>query len=300
MADKPSQALRAGRRNSSMWLAIEAVASGRGRLRRFRRQYRGADGDVEDLPAHHGADRPAGAGRDLADPARRSIVLDVGATIGADAQHLSISPSWARPWRAACSNFERPTVGLLNVGVEEVKGIEEVKAAVAPAAGDRFAAARLSRLRRGRRHRRGTVDVVVTEGFTGNIALKTAEGTAKQIAAYLRQAMSRNLMTKLGALIARRRFHDTARRNCRRAKSMARVFLGLDGMVIKGHGGVDADGFSGAIEIGYGMVRHGLLEKIRDMMSLAENRSSDVQDMRCPAQARSAGSHRVCQASDPT
>ena len=118
----------------------------------------------------------------------RSVVLDVGATIGADAHHYVDLAMMGAAMARALFGVERPTVGLLNVGVEEVKGIEEVKAA--------------SRLLRpidsplfsyhgfvegddiGTRHRR----VVVTEGFTGNIALKTAEGTARQITAYLRQA----------------------------------------------------------------------------------------------------------------
>jgi glycerol-3-phosphate acyltransferase PlsX len=164
--------------------------------------------------------------------------------------------------------LERPTVGLLNVGVEEVKGIEEVKAA------SRLLQAIDSPLLdyrgfvEGDDIGRGSVDVVVTEGFTGNIALKTAEGTAKQIGAYLRQALAKNILTKLGALIARSAFADLKAKLSPREINGG-VLLGLDGVVIKGHGGVDADGFSGAIEIAYGMVSRGLLEKIRDMMSLA-------------------------------
>jgi glycerol-3-phosphate acyltransferase PlsX len=164
--------------------------------------------------------------------------------------------------------LERPTVGLLNVGVEEVKGIEEVKAASRLLQAIDAPLLDYRGFVEGDDIGRGTVDVVVTEGFTGNIALKTAEGTAKQIAGYLRQALSKNLVTKIGALIARSAFADLKAKLSPREISGA-VLLGLDGVVIKGHGGVDADGFSGAIEIGYGMVRHGLLEKIRDMMTLA-------------------------------
>ena len=121
--------------------------------------------------------------------------------------------------------------------------------------------------------------MVVTEGFTGNIALKTAEGTAKQFGAWLRQSLTKNFMTKLGVLLARSAFTDL-KALLHPRESNGAVFLGLEGVVIKGHGGVDADGFSGAIEIGYGMVRHGLLEKIRDMMSLAENPASAQEDGR--------------------
>jgi glycerol-3-phosphate acyltransferase PlsX len=170
---------------------------------------------------------------------------------------------------------ERPTVGLLNVGVEEVKGIEEVKA------GSRLLQAIDSPLLdyrgfvEGDDIGRGSVDVVVTEGFTGNIALKTAEGTARQFSAYLRQGLTRNWRTKLGALIARSAFVELKAKAEPRETSGA-VLLGLDGVVIKGHGGINADGFSGTIEIGYGMVRHGLLEKIREMMSLANEHAAAV------------------------
>jgi glycerol-3-phosphate acyltransferase PlsX len=193
----------------------------------------------------------------------------VGATIGADAQHYVDLAIMGAAMARALFGVDRPTVGLLNVGVEEVKGIEEVKAA------SRLLQAIDSPLLsyhgfvEGDDIGRGTVDVVVTEGFTGNIALKTAEGTAKQITAYLRQALNKNLTTKLGALIARSAFQDLKAKLSPREIHGA-VLLGLDGVVIKGHGGVDADGFSGAIEIGHGMALHGLLDKIRDMMSLVE------------------------------
>ena len=100
-------------------------------------------------------------------------------------------------------DIERPTVGLLNVGVEEVKGIEEVKAGLALLQGDRLAESRLSGFCRRRRSRQGDVDVFVTEGFTGNIALKTAEGTAKQIGAIHARRDEPELLTKLGYLLAR-------------------------------------------------------------------------------------------------
>jgi glycerol-3-phosphate acyltransferase PlsX len=273
MADKPSQALRAGRRNSSMWLTVEAVRSG--------------EADCAVSAGNTGAlmamskiclrtmaqiDRPALAA--IWPTLRgRSIVLDVGATIGADAQHYVDLAIMGAAMARSLFEMERPTVGLLNVGVEEVKGIEEVKAA------SRLLQAIDSPLLdyrgfvEGDDIGRGAVDVVVTEGFTGNIALKTAEGTAKQINSYLRQALSRNLLTKIGALIAMPAFRELKAKLSPREVNGA-VLLGLDGIVIKGHGGVDADGFSGAIEIGHGMARRGLLEKIRDMMSLALDHSA--------------------------
>jgi glycerol-3-phosphate acyltransferase PlsX len=101
----------------------------------------------------------------------------------------------------------------------------------------------------------------VTEGFAGNIALKTAEGTARQIAVYLRAAMSRTMLARIGYFFARDAF-DHLREKMDPRRVNGGVFLGLQGIVIKSHGGTDAEGFAAAIEIGYSMARNGLLEKI--------------------------------------
>ena len=101
---------------------------------------------------------------------------------------------------------------------------------------------------------RGTVDVVVTEGFSGNIALKAAEGTARQIAEYLRAAMSRTLLAKIGYIFAKGAF-DRLREKMDPRKVNGGVFLGLNGVVIKSHGGTNAEGFAAAIDVGYDMVR---------------------------------------------
>ena len=105
------------------------------------------------------------------------------------------------------------------------------------------------------------VDVVVTEGFAGNIAIKTAEGTARQFAEYLRSAMSRSLGARIGYLFARSAFRQVRERMDPRRVNGG-VFLGLNGIVIKSHGGSDAEGFAAAIELGYGVVRDELLAKI--------------------------------------
>ena len=110
---------------------------------------------------------------------------------------------------------------------------------------------------------RGTVDVVVTEGFTGNIALKTAEGTAKQIATYLKGAMSRTLMAKIGYLFARGAF-EALREKMNPSRANGGVFLGLEGIVIKSHGSEDAHGFASAIDIAHDMARHDLMRTIRE------------------------------------
>jgi phosphate acyltransferase len=269
MADKPSQALRAGRRVSSMWMAIDAVKTGAahcavsagntGALMAMSKVCLRTMAQIE---------RPALAA--IWPTLRgRSIVLDVGATIGADAQHYVDLSMMGAAMARALFDIERPTVGLLNVGVEEVKGIEEVKTASRLLQQIESPLFSYHGFVEGDDIGRGATDVVVTEGFTGNIALKTAEGTARQITAYLRESLTRTWVNKLGALIARGAFRELKMRLTPRETSGA-VLLGLDGVVIKGHGGIDANGFSGAIEIGHGMVRRALLQKIRDMMALAE------------------------------
>ncbi|MGL5363918.1 MAG: phosphate acyltransferase PlsX [Bosea sp. (in: a-proteobacteria)] len=266
MNDKPSQALRAGRYKSSMWRAIEATKTG--------------EADVTVSAGNTGAlmamskfclksmpqvDRPAIA---AIWPTMRgeSIVLDVGATIGADAPHLVDLAVMGAAMARVVFNIDRPTVALLNVGVEEIKGVEAVKEA-----GRMLREADLPNLDyrgfvEGDDLGKGTVDVVVTEGFTGNIALKTAEGTAKQIASYLRQAMSRSLMAKIGYLFARGAFAALKEKMDPR-KVNGGVFLGLEGVVIKSHGGTDAIGFASAAELGYEMARENLMAKVREMVA---------------------------------
>lgn len=265
MDDKPSQALRVGRRVSSMWLAIEAVKKG--------------DADVCVSAGNTGAlmamakfclrtmshiERPAIAA--LWPTLRgRSVVLDVGATIGADAQHLVDLAIMGAAMARAVLGVERPTVGLLNVGVEEIKGVEAVKEAGRVLRESQMAALDYQGFVEGDDLGKGTVDVVVTEGFAGNIALKTAEGTAKQIAGYLRTEMAGSIWDKIGYLFARRAFQALKARMDPRTVNGG-VFLGLDGIVIKSHGGTDAEGFASAVALARDMARHEAMAKIRDML----------------------------------
>jgi phosphate acyltransferase len=267
MADKPSQALRAGRRKSSMWLAIDAVkkknadmivsAGNTGALMAMSKF------ELKMLP---GIERPAIAARW---PTLRgeSIVLDVGASIGADAEHLVDLAVMGAATARILLGLARPTVGLLNIGVEEVKGLEEVREA-----------GRMLRERQmpdldyvgfveGDDIGTGKVDVVVTEGFAGNIALKSAEGTARQIGGYLREAMRSSLGSRVGYLFAQGAF-DKLREKLDPRRANGGVFLGLNGIVIKSHGGTDAEGFAAAIELGYEVVRDELLAKITAALRL--------------------------------
>jgi phosphate acyltransferase len=265
MDDRPSQALRAGRYKSSMWQAIQAVRDG--------------EADAVVSAGNTGAlmamakvclktmariERPAIAA--LWPTVRgESVVLDVGATIGADAAHLVEMALMGAAMARIVFDLPRPSVGLLNVGTEEIKGIESVKDA-----------GRILRERddpyldyrgfvEGDDLGKGTVDVVVTEGFAGNIALKTAEGTARQLAEYLRSAMSRTLMARIGYLFARGAF-GALREKMDPRKVNGGVFLGLGGVVIKSHGGADALGFASAVDMAYDMASHDLMRTIRDML----------------------------------
>ena len=143
--------------------------------------------------------------------------------------------------------IERPTVGLLNIGVEEVKGTRRSASGGSLLREGQWPQFEYCGFVEGDDIGKGTVDVVVTEGFTGNIALKAAEGTARQLTHMLKRELERTLARKLGYLLARGAFRALSEKMDPR-KSNGGVFLGLNGIVIKSHGGTDAEGFACAIE----------------------------------------------------
>src|SRR5688500_1270148 len=162
-------------------------------------------------------------------------------------------------------NVEKPSVGLLNIGVEEVKGLEPVREAGRMLREQPWPHMQYFGFVEADDIGKGTVDVVVTEGFAGNIALKAAEGTARQIGEFLRAQLKQRVRSQLGYLFARPAFR-AVREKMDPAKSNGGVFLGLNGIVIKSHGGATAEGFAAAIDIGYDMVRQELLAKIREAL----------------------------------
>jgi glycerol-3-phosphate acyltransferase PlsX len=193
------------------------------------------------------------------------VVLDVGATIGGDAKQLVDFSILGAALARALFDQDAPTIGLLNVGTEELKGHDEVKEAAAMlrhASGEGFV---YHGFVEGDDIGKGTVDVVVTEGFAGNIALKTAEGTARQVGTYIRNALRADIMSTLGAVLARKAL------NALRSKLDPRninggVFLGLNGIVIKSHGGTDEIGYKSALGLAYEMARARLIDKISEGM----------------------------------
>jgi phosphate acyltransferase len=266
MHDKPSQALRRGRKTSSMWLAIDAVkkheadvavsAGNTGALMAMARFH------LHTMP---GIDRPAIAG---VWPTARgdSVVLDLGASIGGDAHHLVSLAVMGSAMASVLFDLKRPTVGLLNIGVEEVKGGEEIRKAA-----EQLRAMNLPELDyigfvEGDGIGAGAADVIVSEGFSGNIALKAAEGTARQMADFLRNAMAGSWRSRIGYLFARSAF-KALRDKLDPNKSNGGVLLGLKGVVVKSHGGTSAEGFAYAVDVGYEMVRCDLLTKINHMLN---------------------------------
>jgi glycerol-3-phosphate acyltransferase PlsX len=243
-----------------MWLALEAVqrreadcmisAGNTGALMAMARLV---------LKTMSGIERPVIAGQ-WPTVGRPCIVLDLGANIGATARQLADYALMGAAMARAVLHVERPRVGLLNIGAEEIKGIEEVKQANAwlkesdpPFDYRGFV--------EGDQIGQGVVDVVVVEGYAGNIALKTAEGTAKQMAAYVREALTSSPAAKLGAFLAQRGLRALRDRMDPRRLNGG-PFLGLNGIAIKSHGGTDAFGFSSAIEVGYNMAESNVLERL--------------------------------------
>jgi glycerol-3-phosphate acyltransferase PlsX len=266
MDDKPSQALRKGRRKSSMWLAIDAVKNGEADVA----VSAGNTGALMamakfELRTMAGIERPAIAAI-WPTLKGQSVVLDLGASIGADAAHLVNLAAMGSAMARVLFDIERPTVGLLNIGVEEIKGLEEVREAGQILRAGQWPQFEYLGFVEGDDIGKGKVDVVVTEGFAGNIALKAAEGTARQLSKFLKVELSRTWATKLGYLLARSAFRALGEKMDPR-KSNGGVFLGLNGIVIKSHGDTDAIGFANAIDIGFDMVRRDLMARIGENLA---------------------------------
>jgi len=270
MEEKPSQALRRGR-NTSMWRAIECVAK--------------HDADVAISAGNTGAlmamsmyqlglieglDRPAIASLW---PTKRgqSVVLDVGANIQSDAQQLVDFAVMGEAFARAILGLERPIVGLLNVGSEDQKGNDAVRGAAHILRGAKLPI-EFCGFVEGDDIAEGTVDVVVTDGFTGNIALKTAEGTAKLVIYFLRTALRRSLLGRMGGFVAVGALNALRRKLDPRA-SNGGIFLGLNAIVVKSHGGTDAMGFASALDMAIDMARADVTAKIaadRAMLAVPE------------------------------
>ncbi len=256
---KPSLALRQGR-NSSMRLAINAVANGEadsivsagntGALMAM------AKFVLKTLP---GIERPAIA---TLIPTRmgETVMLDLGANIECDAENLVQFALMGAIFCNTVLGRADPTIGLLNIGTEELKGHDEVRIA-ASILRDRPFPGRLHGFVEGNDITAGTVDVVVTDGFSGNIALKSIEGAARLVSHFLKETFVSSIFAKIGYLFARGALKRLGKRVDPRRYNGA-MFLGLQGVCVKSHGGTDAEGFANAIGVAYGLVSYGFNERI--------------------------------------
>jgi phosphate acyltransferase len=269
MGDKPSKAMR-NPQGSSMWNALDAVKSGES-------QVVISCGNTGALMAlamlrlrrAPGVDRPAIAVLwPSTNPAGYNVVLDVGAEIRADAADLLNYSVMGASYARNALGLTRPRVGLLNVGTEEHKGRAEIHEAAEHIA----AAAPMSDFEyigyvEGGDMASDRVDVIVTDGFTGNVALKTAEGTASLIRDLLREAFAYSPLSRMGALFAYPSLLRLQKRIDPRNVNGG-VFLGLNGTVIKSHGGADATGVSAAIKLGFTLAASGFAERLAARVAL--------------------------------
>ncbi|MGE0119651.1 MAG: phosphate acyltransferase PlsX [Dongiaceae bacterium] len=272
--DKPSIAVR--RRGSSMRMACDAVESGEaagvvsaGNTGAFMAI---AKLVMKTLPGIH---RPAIAGYF---PTLRgeSVMLDLGANVECDATNLVEFAIMGNVFARTVLGVLHPTVGLLNVGSEELKGHEALREASAmlrntPMPGH------FHGFVEGDDIAKGTVDVIVADGFTGNVALKTIEGTAKLYSGFMRETFRSSILARLGYLLARPALNSLRTRVDPRRYNGA-IFLGLNGIAVKSHGGTDAVGFANAIGVAVDMALHGAIDKIKeDFAKLTAQPQPDLQ-----------------------
>ncbi|CAN5317721.1 phosphate acyltransferase PlsX [soil metagenome] len=260
MDEKPAQAMRRGK-GSSLWNAVESVKSGEAGAV-VSAGNTGALMAISTLilrMSAPGLERPAIV---ASWPTLKGVtaVLDVGANIESDAEQLIEFAIMGEAFHAAVHGSGRPTIGILNVGSEDMKGHEEVREAHQILKGGGLDL-NYHGFVEGDDIAKGTVDVVVTDGFTGNIALKTAEGTARFISALLRDALTSGVQAKLGALIAMPALRAMSQKIDPSAINGGPL-LGLNGIVVKSHGGATAKGFGNAIRIGVDLARSDYLTKV--------------------------------------
>ena len=260
MDEKPAQAMRRGK-GSSLWNAIESVKTGEAGAV-VSGGNTGALMAISKLVLRMSAaalERPAIV---APWPTLKGVtaVLDVGANVESDARQLIQFAIMGEAYHQAVNGVAKPTIGVLNVGSEDMKGHEEVREAHAILRENTLGLTYHGFVE-GDDIAKGTVDVIVTDGFTGNIALKTAEGTARFVSTLLRDALTSSLQSKLGALIAMPALRAMRSRIDPNGVNGGPL-LGLNGIVVKSHGGADARGFASAIRVAVDLARSDYLEKV--------------------------------------
>ena len=262
--DKPSNVIRRGA-NTSMALAIKSVknqssamvsAGNTGALMAFSKLF---------LKTISGINRPAIA---ACFPTKRGEVcmLDLGANIECDKNNLIQFALMGQAFAKIVIGIKNPKVSLLNIGEEEIKGLSYIQEASE-------ILKNLSKIINycgyveGDRITDGLVDVIVTDGFTGNIALKTAEGTASFFTNSLKESLKKSIFSKLGYFLAKKSL-EGFRAHMDPRKYNGAVFLGLNGVVVKSHGGTDSFGFANAIGVAYDMAKYNFIEDLKKKLSI--------------------------------
>ncbi len=275
---KPTAALRM--RTASMRLAIDAVANGEaagvvsagntGALLALAKIV------IKTLP---GIDRPAMAA--IGPSARGDVVmLDLGANVSCDTRNLVEFALLGDVFARTVLGLTAPTIGLLNVGSEELKGNDQLRQ-TADALRASHLGPQFHGFIEGHDIAAGTTDVIVTDGFTGNVALKTAEGTLKLMSGMLRQVFATSILTKIGYLLARPGL-ERLREWLDPQRYKGAVMVGLAGVVVKSHGGTDANGFAHAVDVGMDMVVHRFNDGIRDGLERLRTAQGQPQTVASP------------------
>ena len=277
MGEKPSQVMRHGE-GTSMWSAIDSVRNGEAAVA-VSCGNTGALMAVSMIRLRKlpGVNRPAIA---CLWPSRTAggfnIMLDVGADVKAEAEDLLQYAQMGSAYADTGLGIKRPRVGLLNVGTEEHKGRAELKmahdmiAALSDSAGYDYVG-----FVEGGDIPSDRVDVIVTDGFTGNIALKTGEGTAKLIGDFLREAFAATPLSRIAALLALTSLRRLQRRIDPRRVNGG-VFLGLNGMVVKSHGSADATGVSAALQLAHKLAHSGFQNRLAARMAPPDRKAEPL------------------------
>ncbi len=267
--EKPSVALRKGK-NSSMGMAIQLVKSGKadalvsagntGALMAMSKLI---------LRPMEGITRPAIAAY-FPTIAGESCMLDLGANIECDSNNLVQFAFMGQAFANIVMGIKDPTISLLNIGEEEQKGLDYIKEA----------SKKLMSLKKQINYRgfiegdkiaQGLSDVIIADGFSGNVSLKTAEGTAMLVTSYLKKALSSSLSSKIGYFFAKNAINNF-RLQMDPRKYNGAVFLGLNGIAVKSHGGTDAFGFANAIAVAADMVRYNFISDLKNKISKIEHK----------------------------
>jgi len=276
-SEKPSQAIRRAR-TTSMGMAINAVKEAKADAAL-------SGGNTGALMAMSklalrtmpGIDRPALAALLPTLGATDVVMLDLGANTECDAQNLVQFAVMGAAYARCGLGLKNPRVKLLNIGTEELKGTDELKEAAALLREADYLPLTFNGFTEGDQLSRGEVDVVVTDGFSGNIALKTAEGTARFVTDLLRRAFTSSLRSKAGFALSKPAL-NLLKHHLDPNNHNGAVFLGLNGLVVKSHGGANPKGVANAIQVAASMVRNNITRKLGD----------DLDDFRAHAFAKEA------------